>query len=142
MKGSAQVRHCDKCRFNVYNFAEMDQTEIDDVLTQGKVCGRLFLRPDGTYLTKNCQKKNRRKRYLKVFGLAALLPLACVPFIDTSNFESSPLVNRMRSLPLIGGLVNKMYPQKFVIMGEIICPPSPPINTPSENDEVDPFTNE
>ncbi|MCH2208447.1 MAG: hypothetical protein MK132_21610 [Lentisphaerales bacterium] len=130
MRGSEKTRHCEKCRFNVYDFPQMTEAEISKVLEQGKVCGRLFVRPDGTCVTKDCQKKLKRKKYLKVIAWAALVPLAVLPFINFKDLEHSPLVQRLRDVSLIGSVINKVYPQKFVIMGEI-CPPPKGHNTTS-----------
>ena len=75
MQGSEKIRNCKKCRFNVYNFSEMTQAEIDSVINTGdRVCARLFVRPDGTYMTKNCSAKKKRNKVIMVLSFAALLP--------------------------------------------------------------------
>lgn len=126
MQGNEKIRHCDKCRFNVYDFSQMTQEEIDLVLDGDKVCGRLFLRSDGTYLTKDCQKKLARKKQLKFLAWAAVLPAALLPFINFNKVADSPIVHELRNLPIIGSAVNYVFPQPVpppVIMGWI-CPPN------------------
>lgn len=56
MAGDERVRHCTLCSLNVYNFAEMTRDEIRALLlrTEGRVCGRLYRRADGTLLTSDC----------------------------------------------------------------------------------------
>ena len=49
------MRHCTLCDLNVYNFAELTREEIRALLTsEGRVCGRLYRRADGTLLTRDC----------------------------------------------------------------------------------------
>jgi len=56
MTGDERVRYCTLCSLNVYNFAEMTADEIRALLlqTEGRVCGRLYRRADGTLLTRDC----------------------------------------------------------------------------------------
>ncbi|HEX7830025.1 MAG TPA: carboxypeptidase-like regulatory domain-containing protein [Thermoanaerobaculia bacterium] len=64
MSGNERVRHCTLCELNVYNFAELTRAEISDLLqrTEGRVCARLFRRPDGTLLTRDCPSGLQRVR--------------------------------------------------------------------------------
>lgn len=56
MNGDNRVRFCSLCQLNVYNFAELTQKEAEELLrtTEGRICGRLFRRADGTIITKDC----------------------------------------------------------------------------------------
>ena len=56
MAGDERVRHCTLCSLNVYNFSEMTRDEIRALLlqTEGRICGRLYRRADGTLLTRDC----------------------------------------------------------------------------------------
>ncbi len=56
MVGDDRVRHCQACNLNVYNFAAFTEQEIHTLLAnrEGRLCGRLFQRKDGTVLTQNC----------------------------------------------------------------------------------------
>ena len=56
MSGDERVRHCSLCSLNVYNFQEMTRDEIRTLLirTEGRVCGRMYRRADGTLLTRDC----------------------------------------------------------------------------------------
>lgn len=78
MQGDERVRHCDKCRLNVFNLSGMSRTEVDALLgaAEGRVCGRFFQRRDGTVMTKDCPVGLRRVR-LKVGGaLVAAVTMA------------------------------------------------------------------
>ena len=122
MLGGDAVRHCEKCQFNVYNFAAMSQEEIDELLNSGnRVCARLFVRQDGTYMTKDCKKKVRRKSVLKYLGLAALVPLSLALF-RSDSYNSA--IDKARGVPGIGSIIDKLNPQPEIIMGEV-CPPAP-----------------
>lgn len=56
MTGDHRVRFCSMCQLNVYNFAELTQKEAEELLNtkEGRICGRLFRRFDGTVITKDC----------------------------------------------------------------------------------------
>jgi hypothetical protein len=56
MTGDDRVRFCAECKLNVYNFAELTRTQAEDLLrtTEGRICGRLYRRADGTVITKDC----------------------------------------------------------------------------------------
>jgi len=64
MAGDERVRHCTLCSLNVYNFAEMTGDEIRALLvrTEGRICGRLYRRADGTILTSDCPSGLRAVR--------------------------------------------------------------------------------
>jgi hypothetical protein len=86
MKGDRQVRHCQLCRLNVYNFSEMTRSEIERAIgkSEGKMCVRLYRRQDGTVITRDCPKGIRvlRQRVVKRLALAAslvLTTLGCGP---------------------------------------------------------------
>jgi hypothetical protein len=56
MLGDERIRHCTLCSLNVYNLSEMSGDEIHALLvsTEGRVCGKLYRRADGTMLTRDC----------------------------------------------------------------------------------------
>ena len=123
MSGDKKVRHCSKCRFNVYNFKEMSEKEIEDLLKENdKVCVRLYMRQDGTYMTKDCQKKKRRKQFLAVASFVMLLPFSILLF--TSN-SYSDFERRVHKIPVIGKIIKSLTPRTTVIMGAK-CPPTVP----------------
>lgn len=82
MTGDERVRHCSLCSLNVYNFAEMTRDEVRALLmrTEGRVCGRLYRRADGTVLTSDCPTGLRairqRMSRLAAAAIAALFSLS------------------------------------------------------------------
>lgn len=81
MEGDERVRFCRLCSLNVYDFAGMTRAEVEALLlkTEGRLCGRLTRRADGTVLTKDCPVGLRalRLRATRAAGaaFAALLSL-------------------------------------------------------------------
>lgn len=76
MKGTDQVRHCTHCAKNVYNLSNMSRQEAADLIerSEGKVCVRYYMRPDGGVMTKDCPKPMRRKTRM-VAVLTSLLSI-------------------------------------------------------------------
>lgn len=82
MTGDDQSRHCDHCEKNVYNIAEMSEQQAIDLINEkeGKVCLRLFRRPDGTVVTADCLPVKKYydssgKRSWYQFSMASLMML-------------------------------------------------------------------
>lgn len=75
MRGDDRKRFCDMCNLNVYNISEMTKAEAADLLNhaEGRVCGKIYRRADGTVITKDCPVGLRtyRKR-MAVYAGAAL----------------------------------------------------------------------
>lgn len=57
MKGNDRVRHCERCRFNVYDLSAMTSAEATELVasSQGRLCVTFFRRADGRVLTKDCR---------------------------------------------------------------------------------------
>ena len=83
MTGDDRARFCGQCDKHVYDLTTMGPEEIVDLIeeTEGKFCGRLYKRRDGTVLTEDCPvgwarvvKQARRKTYRAIalaVGLSA-----------------------------------------------------------------------
>ena len=95
MTGDNRVRFCDHCQLNVYNIAELSRIEAETLIasTEGRLCARLFLRADGTILTKDCPVGLRAlrmrvsKRAAAVF--AAIVSLAGMAFGQHASSKNS-----------------------------------------------------
>jgi len=83
MSGDERARFCATCEKHVYDFSRMTAAEGMALIREkeGKVCGRLWRRADGTVITADCPmgKKLASRRSIKVplmaavaLGLAAL----------------------------------------------------------------------
>jgi hypothetical protein len=95
MVGDSRVRFCDHCHLNVYNLAELTQKETQRLIlsSEGRLCGRLYRRSDGTLLTKDCPvglqavRKRISRRAAAVF--ATLLGLSSTVFAQHSKEKDS-----------------------------------------------------
>jgi len=89
MAGDDRVRYCSLCNLNVYNFAELTRNEVRELLlrSEGRVCGRLYRRTDGTILTRDCPTGLRalRRRVSRIASAtaAALFSFASFAFGGT-----------------------------------------------------------
>ncbi len=97
MVGDERVRFCDHCRLNVYNLSELTQKETQRLISssEGKLCGRLYRRADGTVLTKDCPVglQDLRKRISRKTAaiFATLLGLSSTVFAQHSSGNDSYL---------------------------------------------------
>ena len=75
MQGDHRVRYCRDCELNVYNLSGMREAEVQRLIleTEGRLCGRLYRRSDGTILFDNCPLGLRalRKRMAGLLGRVA-----------------------------------------------------------------------
>ncbi len=84
MKGDARVRHCSSCNKDVYSTKALTRAELDRLITEreGQLpCMRIYRRPDGTIVTRDCLTSSQRAAgwlRLKV-AMAASLVLGLVP---------------------------------------------------------------
>lgn len=81
MSGTNAVRFCDQCELHVYDFSQLTREEAESLVarTEGRICGRLYRRADGTILTKDCpvglRAFRRRVGRMATAAVAALLSL-------------------------------------------------------------------
>jgi hypothetical protein len=150
MSGDERVRHCAKCQLKVYNFAELTAAEARQLIltSQGRLCGRLYQRRDGTILTQDCPVGLRRARVALAAALsvAAGVVIAMVSGglgarVSSAHAAAVPAFSELaeraemfaRGLPLIGELIEWLDPSP--VMGEIVMPPPPPPPGPSAESE-------
>ncbi len=81
MTGDDRKRFCGRCEKHVYNLPLLSPDELVDLIeaTEGKFCGRLYARRDGTVLTADCPvglaqlaRARRRRAVSAGAALAAL----------------------------------------------------------------------
>jgi hypothetical protein len=99
MAGNDRVRHCAQCNLNVYNFSAMTSAEAEELISnhQGRLCGRLYQRRDGTFLTSDCANSFQvRIRWVtRVAGIAlsaATIGMNFAAAQTTSNSSQSRVV--------------------------------------------------
>jgi hypothetical protein len=81
MTGEGTKRFCSQCRLHVHDVANMTREEVTALRmeTNGEVCLRIWRRPDGRVITKDCQRVRRAlKRSMRAVGAAAAAVLAFV----------------------------------------------------------------
>lgn len=157
--GNDRQRHCGSCKLNVFNTKELTEAELEALLTktEGRVCGRIYRRADGTVLTKDCPTgvAALRKRALAAMTMAGTLVLAVIGFgflrgkgkaCETSDDEEATWFDRvvttraleareeLRDTKTLGPLVNKVFPVPVVTrvkMGKMkYVPPTTTASTP------------
>jgi hypothetical protein len=95
MEGDERVRFCSQCELHVYNLSEMAKQEAESLIakTEGRLCGRIYRRADGTILTKDCPVGVRalRRRVSRASGaaFAALLSFCSLAFGQTPTQKMS-----------------------------------------------------
>ncbi|MCI0643023.1 MAG: hypothetical protein L0Y72_28000 [Gemmataceae bacterium] len=79
MSGDDRVRFCSQCRLSVYNLADMSRREAEEFIAanEGRACIRMYRRPDGTVLTRDCPVGLRHWRRRLVFACSAAFLLLC-----------------------------------------------------------------
>ena len=117
MAGDERSRHCDRCRLNVFNIKELTEVEVRALFlkAEGRVCGRIFRRRDGTVLTKDCPTglaAVRRKALIAATMLVSIV-LALASFRGRSCRTPSSLGGESwfdRVAFSVGRLINEFSP--------------------------------
>ena len=144
MHGNDQVRFCGKCQKNVYNFAEMTRGEVEELIREkeGKLCGRIYRRQDGTLLTSDCPvglREVRARIVRAVCGIAATF-LALVGGVVWGRGiagKSQTGVSVVDYGPL-KRFAQWIDPPRFYAAGDICVPPTPPPTPSSSNPPAQP----
>lgn len=147
MQGDARVRFCAQCKLNVFNIKELSAHDARELLfkAEGRVCGRVYRRRDGTVLTKDCPTglaKVRRQALAAVTMVAALL-LAVIGFRASSRrgcatdarsdwfgntigarYENAK--DALRETKTFGPILEQLDPQEVVAGRMRMVPPKSP----------------
>lgn len=124
MRGDTRMRHCERCRLNVYNLSAMTRPEAEELIrrTEGRLCVRFYQRKDGTVLTRDCPVGLEARHLRRFVAVAATLVLALLACIVAG---SSPLkYGKHRWVVAIEEFFN---PRPAVVVGS---PPMPPPRRP------------
>ncbi len=143
MKGDERVRFCDQCSLHVYNVAELTEAEAERLIreTEGRLCGRIYRRADGTILTRDCPTgvKVRRKLARWVGRVAAVLVFVGGMFGLFRNVmgddASTASLAQLEPFATIQRWLDPASTTRGVIMmGEIcVTPPAPPATNQTKN---------
>jgi len=126
MTGGNKVRFCDKCRLNVYNLAEMSRLEIDRILRKstGRLCGRLYVRGDGTATVQDCPEGSARRKFRRMMAVGGVLLLAVLGWLLRIPGDRDRSVHPGWVRNVIEWIDPKTSGTRA--MPGMICPPAPP----------------
>ncbi len=130
MEGDDRQRFCNRCQLNVYNLSVLSLREQEELVlrTEGKLCGRLYTRPDGTAMTRDCPVGLLRVRMRLAAGVTTATALMCATFFavpalfsSSSSFSFGRSVRywegRAENLPGVGQLLARLLPERAVSGG-------------------------
>lgn len=142
MDGDDRKRFCHQCQKHVYNFAAMSEPEAEQLLieTEGKLCGRIFRRADGTILTADCpvgvaRVRRAFRRTLAVCAgvvVTVLSGMGVAARAMSGAGNNSSMANSQPMKTLIKWAQNPA-PVMTGIAGDIMVMPAPPPATPAGN---------
>lgn len=136
MSGDDRVRFCGDCRQKVYNVAQFTRAEATRLLndSSGRVCLRIFRRPDGTVITDDCRARLRaaRKRGLLIFAgtlLVVFWAQICAQFVGLVGLRrvlssGGTQGEAPMTMPMAGAVAPMPPPPPPIEMGK---PPAPPV---------------
>ena len=128
MEGDARVRMCAACKQHVYNFAEISSEDARQLIRKSsrgeRICARIFVRLDGTVMTKDCPRgyaygwKHARRLLPSAHGAMLALVVFIAYFIGTVTLFGDN-IRRLYSMSA-GGMVGyepppTPVPQKKVL---------------------------
>ena len=129
MYGDERVRFCGDCRQSVYNVAMFTRAEATRLLndSSGRVCLRIFRRPDGTVVTDDCRARLRaaRKRGLLIFAgtlVVVFWAQICAQFVGFMGLRrvmsSGGTMGEPPTMPMAGAPVPLPPPAPIEMTGE------------------------
>jgi hypothetical protein len=123
MPGGDDIRFCGRCRQNVYNLSQMNETQVRE-LVQGPVCVRFYARGDGTVVTRQCSPMLEAARRRMMAMAAGLLPLAAAFWGSVAWLRGKVHVES----PVVMGGISPAPPEPAPppMMGTPVPPESPP----------------
>jgi hypothetical protein len=133
MAGDERMRHCGQCQLNVYNLSDMTRDEALAFLAQreGRTCVRMFKRPDGTVITRDCPVGLAavRAKFVRLSLATAGLFLAMFA-MATAAFAKVPFLRNFLSHSRFDQIQQQRQVQ--MVMGDI-CVPVMPNPIPAQN---------
>ncbi len=74
MYGDDRIRHCGRCRKNVYNVASLTRPQaLALIASREPVCLRIYRRPDGTVVSADCWARLRAARQRGLWAFVGML---------------------------------------------------------------------
>jgi hypothetical protein len=134
LKGGDLVRYCGKCNLNVYNLAGMQKGEIESLVrrTEGRLCGRIYMRGDRTATVQPCRGAAIRKKTRALLTLGTLLVVGVLSWL----FRTQAHPDRGICPPIVKDALDWIDPPPRppgrMMLGEIACPPPKPPTPPPQ----------
>jgi hypothetical protein len=99
MTGDERIRHCNSCQLNIYNIAEMTESEVKNLIFnyEGRLCIRLYKRADGTVLTKIVRSVSRLSKRISRFAGAALTAIWGLFSISFGQKEDDKTIDALKA---------------------------------------------
>ncbi|MFP2905332.1 hypothetical protein ACLESD_09800 [Pyxidicoccus sp. 3LFB2] len=111
MTGDARVRHCGACKLNVYNVSEMRTAEVEALLNPGgRVCIKLYRRPDGTVVSGDCRRvwREQRAQAVTLLGTAVTVTAALTLLLVIGVLTFTLFGDNLRRLLFPGSIAGGM----------------------------------
>lgn len=126
--GNDRVRYCGQCHLNVYNLTIMKPAEIEQLVhtTGGRLCGRLYVRPDRTATRRDCptgrsKVVSRRIRQAAAAFAVVLFGLGC------RSLERPSVSDWPRWAQEVAKWIDPAAFRRVPVAGGITCVPRTPI---------------
>jgi hypothetical protein len=134
LAGDARVRYCGQCRLNVYNLADMSPDEVEQLVrkTEGRLCGRLYVREDQTATLRDCGQSRLRRRIRATLAVAVPLLLGAAAWLCWTPAGAGPAAEPTWMQMVLDWIHPKppptpQPPAPRILLGEVACPaPKPP----------------
>ncbi len=99
MDGDGRRRFCSRCEKQVYNIAAMTRSEAIELISGGadRICARVYRRPDGTVVTRQCPSDVPRSIRKPIGGRRFQFSIATLVALLTSSaalFASAPWIGK------------------------------------------------
>lgn len=105
-----RVRHCGACVKNVFNVQSMSADEVRELVlkTEGRLCFRFFVRPDGTMLTKDCPVGLAAVRRKMLLSMAAVMILGTTLLLTVMQAFGASVGSCARTRGVLAGFVDRL----------------------------------
>ena len=104
MQGDDKVRHCNQCNQKVYHLSNMSKEEAEELIRskEGKMCARVYRRPDGSVVTRSCVAIRWSK---PIFNTVMFTCIAALSLLGFSKLMRSAPANETFSFVCQGVIV-------------------------------------
>ena len=139
MHGDDRTRFCGACEKHVYNLVGMSDEDVTALILEkeGRLCVRLYQRPDGTLITSDCPvglRAARRKLARAIGAIAACFTMLLTAATFGAVGRLSPW--RLRDTQPFVRITNWFSPPSLPMIAGDICVPTVPVPVTNNSSEV------